>query len=205
MSYSKADFITSAPRLTDCPPPALPEFCMAGRSNVGKSSLINKLVNRKNLARTSNTPGKTQQMNYYRIDERFYIVDLPGFGYAKVPEKERKRWGKEIREYLLKRDTLELVLHLVDSRHEPGKLDEEFFYWLGSNRIPFGVILTKSDKISSNKQQQSVRRVQKILNEMNIEVPVLICSAETGLGIESLRNLIQEFVQNASNKQSLKN
>ena len=151
MAFTKARFITSAPKLADCPPESLPEVCFAGRSNVGKSSLINKITNRKKLARTSNTPGKTQQMNYYEIDEAFYLVDLPGFGYAKVPKKERERWGRDIQHYLLKRNTLELILHLVDSRHPPSKLDEEFFYWMGSNQKPFAILLTKTDKLSNNK------------------------------------------------------
>jgi len=195
MPFEKAEFITSAPNLEECPVSTLPELCFAGRSNVGKSSLINKIINRKSLARTSNTPGKTQQMNYYRIDDTFYLVDLPGFGFAHVPEKERKRWGSDIRKYLLERDTLEMILHLVDSRHEPSSLDEEFFYWMASNERPFTVILTKSDKISKNKLQQSQSRVQKILGEMNIEVPVIACSAESGNGISEVQSLILEFTK----------
>lgn len=193
MPFDKAEFITSAPSLLECPESSLPELCFAGRSNVGKSSLINKITNRKNLARTSNTPGKTQQMNYYRIDDAFFLVDLPGFGFANVPEKERKRWGKDIRKYLLERETLEMILHLVDSRHEPSGLDEEFFYWMASNERPFAVLLTKSDKISNNKLQQSKSRVYKILGEMNIEVPLIACSAETGRGIRDVQSLILEF------------
>lgn len=193
MPFDNAEFIKSSPGLDDCPEPSLPEICFAGRSNVGKSSLINKLVNRKKLAHTSNTPGKTRHMNYYLIDDSFYIVDLPGFGYAKVPEKERLRWGKEIKSYLLERSTLELVLHLVDSRHPPGELDKEFFYWLGLNKIPFSVLLTKSDKISTNKNRQAQQQLKKLLNEMNIDVPILNCSAETGMGIEDVRSLVLDF------------
>lgn len=193
MPFDKAEFITSAPSLQECPESTLPELCFAGRSNVGKSSLINKITNRKSLARTSNTPGKTQQINYYRIDDALYLVDLPGFGFANVPEKERQRWGKDIRKYLLERETLELILHLVDSRHEPSGLDEEFFYWMASNDRPFTVVLTKSDKISNNQLQQSVRRIHRILNEMNIEVPVIACSVESGRGIKNLQSLILEF------------
>ncbi|MEX0995201.1 MAG: ribosome biogenesis GTP-binding protein YihA/YsxC [Balneolaceae bacterium] len=199
MAFKKAEFIKSSPSLTECPEPDKPEICFAGRSNVGKSSLINKLVNRKNLARTSNTPGKTRHMNYYLIDERFYFVDLPGFGYAKVPKKEQERWAEEIRKYLLERPTLELVIHLVDSRHEPTHLDEEFFYWLGSNEIPFSVLLTKCDKISGNKVRQSHARLQKLLHEMNIEVPVFTCSAETGAGIDEVLSLIHDFSQSQIN------
>jgi GTP-binding protein len=193
MSFDKSQFITSAPSIDDCPPPTLPEFCFAGRSNVGKSSLINKLTNRKRLARTSNTPGKTQQMNYYLIDESFYLVDLPGFGYAKVPEKERQKWGRDIKQYLLMRETLELILHLVDSRHPPTALDEEFFYWMASNNKPFSVLLAKSDKLSANKLKGSIKRCSDILNDMNIEVPIVACSAETGYGINEIQSLILEF------------
>ena len=198
MAFTRARFITSAPGLEDCPPESLPEFCFAGRSNVGKSSLINKITNRKRLARTSNTPGKTQQMNYYEIDESFYFVDLPGFGYAKVPKKERERWGRDIQNYLLNRNTLELVLHLVDSRHPPSKLDEEFFYWMGSNQKPFAILLTKADKISNNKLKTSFAAIRRVLEEMNIEVPVIPCSAQSGKGIEEIRSLILEFTDEVS-------
>jgi GTP-binding protein len=120
-------------------------------------------------------------------------VDLPGFGYAKVSKKERERWGRDIRTYLQQRKTIRLVLHLVDIRHKPSGLDEDFFYWLGTNRMPFAVILNKADKLSKNKQQQSVARLQRILDEMNIEVPVVISSAEKSTGVGEVRNLIAEF------------
>lgn len=193
MEFRKAKFVTGAPSLSQCPAPHLPEICFAGRSNVGKSSLINALLNRNGLARTSNTPGKTQQMNYYLVDDHTYFVDLPGFGYAKVSKKERERWGRDIRDYLLKRPTLRLVIHLVDIRHEPGKLDEEFFYWMGINRMPFCVVLAKSDKLSRNKQNQSDSRVKAILDEMNIEAPVLVSSSEKKTGIDEVKELISEF------------
>lgn len=194
MAFQKATFITGAPSLADCPPPDIPEFCFAGRSNVGKSSLINKITNKRRLARTSNTPGKTQQMNYYKIDDSFYMVDLPGFGFAKVPKKERDRWGKDIQHYLQSRETLQLILHLVDARHNPTRLDEEFFFWMASNQMPFSVALTKADKLSGNKLNASKRNVEKVLSEMNIEVPVIPCSAVSGKGIEELQTLILEFI-----------
>jgi len=194
MAFDTATFVTSAPSLADCPPEDLPEVCFAGRSNVGKSSLINSLVNRKRLARTSNTPGKTQQMNYYNIDQKFYIVDLPGFGFAKVPEKERKRWGKDIKQYLYQRKTLNLILHLVDARHDPTRLDEDFFYWMASNRKPFSVVLTKADKLSGNKLAASKQTVKKILEKMNIEVPIVVTSSDSGRGMNDLQSLILEFV-----------
>lgn len=193
MAFDTAEFITSATSLSNCPAESLPEFCMAGRSNVGKSSLINRLTNRLKLARTSNTPGKTQQMNYYRIDNVLFLVDLPGFGYAKVPEKERKKWGIAIREYLENRSTLELILHLVDSRHPPTALDEEFFYWMASRQKPFAIIMTKADKLSAKQLRESKERLEKLLEEMNIEVPILPCSSDSGAGIDDVRKLILEF------------
>ncbi|WP_138431543.1 ribosome biogenesis GTP-binding protein YihA/YsxC [Fodinibius saliphilus] len=195
MGFKKAEFVTSAPSLDVCPKPYFPEICFAGRSNVGKSSLINALVNHKGLARTSNRPGKTQEMNYYQVDDKMYLVDLPGFGYAKVSKKERERWGRDIRDYLLERSTLRLVIHLVDIRHKPTDLDEEFFYWLGINRLPFTVVLTKGDKLSHNKRQQSKARVKRILDEMNIEVPIIISSSEDNIGVGEIKELIYEFAQ----------
>ncbi len=193
MAFQKARFITSAPALKDCPEESHSEFCFAGRSNVGKSSLINKITNKKRLARTSNTPGKTQQMNYYEIDDSFFLVDLPGFGFARAPKKERERWGRDIQQYLLNRSTLKMVMHLVDCRHEPTKLDEEFFLWLATNHLPFAVLMAKADKLSTNKLAKSKKQVLSILSEMNIEVPVITCSAESGKGIDEIQSLILEF------------
>ena len=193
MAFQKARFITSAPALKDCPEETHSEFCFAGRSNVGKSSLINKITNKKRLARTSNTPGKTQQMNYYEIDDSFFLVDLPGFGFARAPKKERERWGRDIQQYLLNRSTLKMVMHLVDCRHEPTKLDEEFFLWLATNHLPFAVLMAKADKLSTNKLAKSKKQVLNILSEMNIEVPVITCSAESGKGIDEIQSLILEF------------
>lgn len=194
MEFKKAEFVTGAPTLSECPSPEFPEVCIAGRSNVGKSSLINAMMNHGSLAKTSNTPGKTRQMNYYIIDDEVYFVDLPGFGYAKVSKKERERWGRDIRDYLLKRSTLKLIVHVVDIRHEPSKLDEEFFYWMGTNRMPFCVVLSKADKLNRNKQNQSKFRLERILDEMNIKVPITIVSSEDRNGVEEIQDLISEFV-----------
>ncbi|MGA1464174.1 MAG: ribosome biogenesis GTP-binding protein YihA/YsxC [Balneolaceae bacterium] len=194
--FQHATFVTGAPALKDCPPPTLPEFCFAGRSNVGKSSLINRLTNKKKLARTSNTPGKTQQMNYYLIDDRIYIVDLPGFGFAQAPKRERERWGRDIQTYLLQRETLRLIFHLVDIRHEPTALDRDFFYWMASNEIPFAVLLSKADKVSGNKRAAAKANLKKTLAAMNVEVPILVVSAESadaGSGINELQSIITEF------------
>ena len=191
----KAVFITSATKLSECPEADLPEICFAGRSNVGKSSLINAIINRKNIARTSNVPGKTQQMNYYQIGDDCFFVDLPGYGYAKVPKKERDRWGRNIREYLLERETLRLIMHVVDARHEPTTLDQDFFFWMASNEIPFCVLLSKADKISNNKIAQSKKVVRKTLAEMNIEVPILAYSSDSRKGIGDIQELIEEFIE----------
>lgn len=194
MFNAQPKFITSATQLEECPPATLPEVCFAGRSNVGKSSLINALLNKKNIARTSNVPGKTQQMNYYKVGDEFFMVDLPGYGYAKVPKKERERWGKNIRDYLLDRESLSLILHVVDVRHEPSQLDEDFFYWMAMNEKPFSVVLSKSDKLSRNKVNQSKARVRRILKEMNIEIPILPYSSDSRAGISEIKDLITEFV-----------
>lgn len=194
MFNAQPKFITSATKLEECPPASIPEVCFAGRSNVGKSSLINALLNKKNIARTSNVPGKTQQMNYYKVGEECFFVDLPGYGYAKVPKKERERWGKNIREYLLDRESLRLILHVVDVRHDPSQLDEDFFYWMGMNKKPFAVVLSKADKISKNKVNQSKAKVRRIMKEMNIEAPILPYSSSSRDGIEEIKKLITEFV-----------
>ncbi|MEQ8523609.1 ribosome biogenesis GTP-binding protein YihA/YsxC [Gracilimonas sp.] len=197
MFNAQPKFITSATQLDECPPATLPEVCFAGRSNVGKSSLINALLNKKNIARTSNVPGKTQQMNYYKVGDEFFMVDLPGYGYAKVPKKERERWGKNIRDYLLDRESLSLILHVVDVRHEPSQLDEDFFYWMAMNEKPFFVVLSKSDKLSRNKVNQSKARVRRILKEMNIEIPILPYSSDSREGISEIKELITEFVSHS--------
>lgn len=194
MFKAQPKFVTSATKLEECPPASLPEVCFAGRSNVGKSSLINALLNKKNIARTSNVPGKTQQMNYYQIGDDFFMVDLPGYGFAKVPKKERERWGRSIREYLLERESLHLILHVVDARHDPSQLDEDFFYWMGMNEKPFAVVMSKSDKISKNKVNQAKAKVHRIMKEMNIEVPILPYSSESREGIPEITDLINEFI-----------
>jgi GTP-binding protein len=139
-------------------------------------------------------PGKTQQMNYYQVGSEFFLVDLPGYGYAKVPKKERERWGKNIREYLLDRESLSLILHVVDCRHDPSQLDEDFFYWMAMNEKPFSVVLSKSDKISRNKVNQSKAKVRRVLKEMNIEIPILPYSSDTREGVPEIKELITEFV-----------
>ncbi|MEX0929883.1 MAG: ribosome biogenesis GTP-binding protein YihA/YsxC [Balneolales bacterium] len=195
MPVTSSKFILSAPTLEHCPPPELPEVCFAGRSNVGKSSLINAITNRKKLAKTSNVPGKTREMNYFLINEKWYLVDLPGYGYARISKKESARWGEEIRRYLLKRDSLELIILIVDMRHKPTVLDEEFMLWLAENQLPFAVVLTKADKIAKTKRAKAVSDLRKLHAQMNMEVPVLTTSVTEKTGIAEVTGLIAEFVQ----------
>ncbi len=187
-------FILSAPTLAHCPPPDRPEFCLAGRSNVGKSSLVNALTNRKKLAKTSNVPGKTREMNYFMMDESWYLVDLPGYGYAKVSKTEQQRWGKAMEEYLLNRKTLNLVILIIDIRHGPQSSDLDMMYWLATNETPFALCLNKSDKLTQTKIEYARQQLDVFQKEMNIEVPVAVVSATTGKGTTELVGLIQDFI-----------
>jgi len=194
MTFSNIAFVKGAVSLDDCPVANWPEIALAGRSNVGKSSLINALANRKNIAHTSNVPGKTQQMNFYEVDQTFHFVDLPGYGFAKAPEEERKKWGRFIKEYLMERQTLLVTIQLIDIRHKPTKLDEEFIYWMAKHRRPFIIVLNKADKLSGNKQQNSLAMVKHLLEVMNIEVPVIICSSKTQKNITKIKEIIRDFL-----------
>jgi len=194
LEIKQASFIKSAPSIDDCPIDNRLEVCFAGRSNVGKSSLINSLTNRKKLAKTSNTPGKTRELNYYLINDDFYLVDLPGYGFAKVSKSEKRIWGEHMQAYLLRRDSLQMVFVIIDARHEPSQLDEEFIFWLAENGIQFSCVLSKADKLSKNQMQSSVARFKRMLKTMNIEVPVVVTSAETKDGIQELTDLVGDFV-----------
>lgn len=195
MPFKKAEFITSAPDLAHCPPPEKKEICFAGRSNVGKSSLLNAICDNKKLAKTSNRPGKTKLLNYFLIDDDFYLVDLPGYGYAKVSKTEKDIWGKAIQEYLLKREAITMVYQLIDIRHEPTQLDKDFMIWLATNEIPFCQVLTKSDKLKHNKKQQSKARLKRLQKEMNFEVPVVMTSSLHKSGMNELTEVIYEFLE----------
>lgn len=195
MPFKKAEFITSAPDLAHCPPPEKKEICFAGRSNVGKSSLLNAICDNKKLAKTSNRPGKTKLLNYFLIDDDFYLVDLPGYGYAKVSKTEKDIWGKAIQEYLLKREAITMVYQLIDIRHEPTQLDKDFMIWLATNEIPFCQVLTKSDKLKHNKKQQSKARLKRLQKEINFEVPVVMTSSLHKSGMDELTEVIYEFLE----------
>lgn len=194
MSFNEAKFILSAPKLEFCPPEEYPEICFAGRSNVGKSSLINALTNRKKLAKTSNVPGKTQEMNYYFIHNKWYLVDLPGYGFAKVSKKERARWGEEIRRYLVNRKTLHMVALILDLRHAPSKLDIEFMMWMAEKQIPFSVFASKADKLSTNQQQKALNIIKVAIRKLDIEVPIIPFSIMSKNGLDEVQDLLEEFL-----------
>ena len=156
MQIKSAKYLISSPSFDKCPKPDKPEFAFIGRSNVGKSSLINMLMNQKNLAKTSAQPGKTQLINHFIINNNFYIVDLPGYGYAKVSQSSRRRWEQMIENYLRKRENLINVFVLIDSRHEPQKIDLEFVNQLGKWNVPFALVYTKADKEKPGAVQRHV-------------------------------------------------
>lgn len=149
MKVKKADFELSAPTLEDCPPMGVPEFAFIGRSNVGKSSLLNALTNQKGLAKVSSTPGHTKLINYFMINDSWRLVDLPGYGYAKVARDQRAKFSVSVAEFIAGRTSLRQVFVLIDSRHEPQQLDMEFVYWLAGREIPFVLVFTKTDKVKA--------------------------------------------------------
>lgn len=197
MIIKSAKFVVSNTKVSALPAPNMPEYAFIGRSNVGKSSLINKLVNQSGLAKTSQKPGKTQLINHFLINEKWYIVDLPGYGYAKVSKSSREKWEKFIRNYLLKRESLQCVFVLIDSRLEPQKIDLEFCCWLGECGIPFVLAYTKADKQSGVKTDQNVAKFHKALSNWFEEIPpYFITSAESGLGRETVLTYIQQINEN---------
>lgn len=193
MIIREASYIISNPSVDKCPAPDMPEYAFIGRSNVGKSSLINMITDRKQLAKTSANPGKTQLINHFLINKEWYLVDLPGYGYAKVSWNERIKWQKMIRDYMMKRENLMCVFVLVDVRHDPQKSDLEFINWLGANRVPFAVAFTKCDKVSKQQIVQSVERYKRTLRETWEELPLFfLTSSEQKSGREDLLDFIEE-------------
>lgn len=199
MNVKSAEFLCSNTRTDKLPEPTMPEYAFIGRSNVGKSSLINALVNKKNLAKTSQTPGKTQLINHFLINNDWYLVDLPGYGYAKTSRSLREDWEKFIRRYLRVRENLQCLFVLIDSRHEPQKIDLDFCKWLGESGIPFLLVFTKADKQSNLKSTQNIAKFKKALLEWFEEVPqVFLTSSETHAGCEDILNTIAEINRNFS-------
>lgn len=195
MKITEAQFVTGAADWSGLPDDGRPEVAFIGRSNVGKSSLINALLHRKSLAHTSKTPGKTQQSNYYLVNRRFYLVDLPGFGYARVSKKERTRWARFIERYLNERAPLRAVVHLVDSRHPPTDYDEDVFVFMKGYPVPYLIALTKVDKLSGNQRTESVARVESALEHVGMAVPIVPTSAKTGRGLGPLWQWVEPFVK----------
>jgi len=188
------EFVKGATKWEALPRDGRPEVAFIGRSNVGKSSLLNMLVGRKSIARTSRTPGKTQEFNFYLINQRLYFVDLPGFGYARVSRDVRERWGRFIGQYLTERDVLNLVVHLIDGRHEPTRLDRDIIETMRGGDVPYLIALTKSDKLSGNVRAKSMKRVEDVLRGYAMEVPVLLTSAKDKRGRDELVGWIDSVV-----------
>lgn len=193
MKVTEAKLLATAVKPEQYPNAGLPEIALAGRSNVGKSSFINKMINRKNLARTSQKPGKTQTLNFYLINGTLIFVDVPGYGYAKVSKKERDAWGRMIETYLLERAALRAVILLVDFRHPPTKDDVLMHNWFKHYEIPVIVVATKADKVAKGKRQKHIQQVRSNL-EMEADAPIIAFSAETGEGKDEAWKLIRQFI-----------
>ncbi|MDR1206738.1 MAG: ribosome biogenesis GTP-binding protein YihA/YsxC [Peptococcaceae bacterium] len=185
MSLARVEYELSAVKPSQYPAGGLREIALAGRSNVGKSSLINRLANRKNLARTSNVPGKTRTLNFYCVDQSWRLVDLPGYGYAKVGREERTQWGRFIDGYLENRKELAGIVQLVDLRHPPTQNDRDMYEWIEYYGYARAVVATKADKIARGSWMKHSRQVQTGLG-MKPEAPLFLFSAETGQGAEAL-------------------
>lgn len=197
MLIKTAEYLQSEVDWRKCPVPNLPEYAFIGRSNVGKSSLINMLTNHKGLAKTSSQPGKTQTINHFLINKNWYLVDLPGYGFARTSKTNRAKWQKMISDYLLLRENLQVVFVLVDARLEPQRIDIDFINNLGERGVPFAIIFTKTDKISSGKTMSNVQKMKNVLAETWEELPTMIkSSAVSGAG----RDEILDFIDGINNE-----
>ncbi len=191
IEFSKVAFVDSVYDLRKLPEQLIPEIAFAGRSNVGKSSLINKLVNRKNLVKTSSKPGKTESLNFFKVEDGLYLVDLPGYGFAKKDQKTRDAWQELISGYILSRTALACVVVIIDLRHELKQLDREMIDWLADNGKPFLIVYTKADKLSNNEQAKQAAALDAALNIRPAER--LLFSSQTGQGCEELRKRLAGF------------
>ena len=199
MKIKSAVFSGSSATYTQCPQASKPELALIGRSNVGKSSLINMLLGHKQLAKTSSRPGKTQLINHFLVNEAWYLVDLPGYGWAQVSKPQRQQWAKMVKAYLLHRTQLSLVLVLVDARHEPQKLDIALINWLGEHQIPFLILLTKADKASKQQVQKHLATLNRTLSKDGEVLPqVLVTSSRDSIGREELLRYIQHTLDKHS-------
>lgn len=192
MEVQHIHFLKSAETFAQMPEDGLPEVAFIGRSNVGKSALLNMLCNRKSLARTSATPGKTQTFNFYQVNQGIYFVDIPGYGYARVSKQARARWKRAIAVYLTERSVLSTVLHLVDSRHPPTNLDQEVMLLLRETHAQCLLVLTKADKLSGNAITQSIQTAQKTQKTCGVEFPIIVTSAPRRMGRRQLLDRIEE-------------
>ncbi len=194
----KAEFIISNTDVKKCPAPDRPEYAFIGRSNVGKSSLINMLAGQKSLAKISARPGKTQLINHFSIDDSWYLVDLPGYGYAKVAKNAKYKFQKLIADYVLKRDNLYCLFVLIDSRHEMQKIDSEFMQWLGENGVPFALIFTKVDKLGKTVIDKNISAYKKQLLKIWEELPpILVSSSTDGTGRDQILKFIDDINRDA--------
>ena len=193
MIIRSASFITSSSKISQCPPPSIPEYAFIGRSNVGKSSLLNMLVNRKGLAKISGSPGKTQTINHFLINEDWYLVDLPGYGYARVSHKMREQWNRLFTSYITVRENLVSLFVLIDARHEPMSVDLAFMEKLALGNVPFARVFTKSDKISSLERDRNIDLHNRtMLQRWETLPPTFITSAIKGSGRDEILNYISE-------------
>ncbi len=196
MIIKEAKFILSSTKVERCPKPSLPEYAFIGRSNVGKSSLINLLTNRKSLAKISKTPGKTQLINHFLINNEWFLVDLPGYGFANVPVSRKKAWDKLIRDYILKRPNLVCLFVLIDSRHDPQQNDLIFMQFLGKQRVPFALIFTKTDKLSAGELQRNLEHYKiTMLKTWESVPPVFQVSSLKKRGRDEVLDYIDEMNQ----------
>lgn len=193
MEIKQAEFVSSVADVRKCPPPEKPEFAFIGRSNVGKSSLLNMLTNRKKLAKTSNKPGKTQTINHFIINDNWYLVDLPGYGYASASKEKRAGFGKIIESYVLKRENLHCLFILIDSRLEPQRIDLDFIQWAGEKEIPICLVFTKADKLTKNHLKRNVGIYEAALQKMWEELPsMLVTSSTTQMGKDEVLSFIEK-------------
>lgn len=201
MIIHSATFIKCSPSLKDCPDTSLPEFGFIGRSNVGKSSLINMITGWSRLAKISGEPGKTRTINHFLINETWYLVDLPGYGYARVPVKLREKWVNATREYILKRDNLICLFVLLDSRHKPQRSDIEFMEFLGVNQVPFARVFTKSDKLNSEALKKAISLYDNEMLKVWESLPAtFISSTVNKTGRDEILGFIEESFNNLSNR-----
>lgn len=199
MEIKSADFIISSAKTNQCPATNLPEYAFIGRSNVGKSSLINMLTGRTKLAKTSATPGKTVLINHFLINKEWFLIDLPGYGYAKRSKNDIGKINEIIYGYIIQREQLTNLFVLIDSRHEPQKIDMEFIEWLGENNVPFSIVFTKADKLSKSKLQTNIDNYMNKLKEQWEELPpYFISSSENKTGKTEILDYIEQI--NASLK-----